>query len=396
MIGGTMRLAVVETARLGGLLHYAVQLGEALARRGHDVDLIAPRGNELVDRVEAARMHAVLPPTIKSVELPRARLAYLGRRAGVGMRLARSWMRIIGETRRGGYDAVIVNSDITHAPATIGAILLTYGRDGAAIGDICHNVRPFNTGGGGEIYRDEDAPSHRLLAKVYARLDVVFVHGENSRDEFVRTWPPANLAVIPHGDERIFADEPPPPSDEERVLFFGDLRKAKGLFVLKDAFDILRERRPQARLTIEGTPAPADLDIEPIVDWAAGHNSHVEVIDRYVPLEDVPAVFRRARVVATPYLAGWQSGVIHLAMTMGRAVVTSDVGDLATAVGDGEAGLVVPPGDPQALADALERLLADRELAERLGAEGRRRMTTGSSWDAVAEKVEAALKSLPR
>ena len=82
-------------------------------------------------------------------------------------------------------------------------------------------------------------------------------------------------------------------------------------------------------------------------------------------------------------------------MTMGRAVVTSDVGDLATAVGDGQAGLVVPPGDPQALADALERLLADRELAERLGAEGRRRMTTGSSWDAVAEKVEAALQALP-
>ncbi|MFL5909375.1 MAG: glycosyltransferase family 4 protein [Gaiellaceae bacterium] len=388
-----MRLAVVETARLGGLLHYAVQLGEALARRGHDVDVIAPRDNELVDRVEAARMHAVLPPTIKSVEQPRARLAYLGRRAGVGMRLARSWLRILGETRRGGYDAVIVNSDITHVPATVGAALLSR-RNGMTVGDVCHNVRPFNTQGG-DIYAEHDW-SLRLLARVYSHFDVVFVHGENSRNEFTQTWPPANLAVIPHGDERIFADEPPPPSDEERVLFFGDLRKNKGLFVLKDAFDLLRARRPDARLTIAGTPAPADLDIEPLVDWAGTHNSHVEVIDRYVPLDDVPAVFGRARVVATPYLAGWQSGVIHLAMTMGRAVVTSDVGDLATAVGDGDAGLVVPPGDPQALADALERLLADRELAERLGAEGRRRMTTGSSWDAVAEKVEAALQSLPR
>jgi glycosyltransferase involved in cell wall biosynthesis len=256
-------------------------------------------------------------------------------------------------------------------------------------------VRPFNTGGGGEFYR-EDGRTFRTLAKVYSRLDIVFVHGENSRDEFERTWPPANVAVIPHGDEGLFADEPPPPSDEERVLFFGDLRKAKGLFVLKDAFDLLLARRPDARLTIAGTPAPADLDIGPIVRWAAGHDGHVEVIDRYVPLEDVPAVFGRARVVATPYLAGWQSGVIHLAMTMGRAVVTSDVGDLATAVGDGEAGLVVPPGDPEALAGALERLLADRELAERLGAEGRRRMTTASSWDTVAEKVEAELASLPR
>ena len=43
-------------------------------------------------------------------------------------------------------------------------------------------------------------------------------------------------------------------------------------------------------------------------------------------------MFARARVVATPYVVGYQSGVIHLAMTMGRAVVTSDVGDLPDAV----------------------------------------------------------------
>ena len=64
------------------------------------------------------------------------------------------------------------------------------------------------------------------------------------------------------------------------------------------------------------------LDLDPILEWARSRNGRIEVIDRYVPLEDVPAIFGRARVVATPYLAGWQSGVVHLAMTMGRAVVT--------------------------------------------------------------------------
>jgi glycosyltransferase involved in cell wall biosynthesis len=255
-------------------------------------------------------------------------------------------------------------------------------------------VRPFNTQGG-EIYSSVEG-TFRRLGKLYPRLDVVFVHGDNSRSEFEKAWPPTNLAVIPHGHEGIFADEPPPPSDEERVLFFGDLRKNKGLFVLKEAFDLLAERRPDARLTIAGTPAPADLDLDPILRWAAGHDGRIEVIDRYVPFDDVAAIFGRARVVATPYLAGWQSGVVHLAMTMGRAVVTSDVGDLGSAVGHGDAGLVVPAGDAGALAGALERLLADRLLAERLGAEGRRRMTTASSWEAVAEKVDAALESLPR
>jgi glycosyltransferase involved in cell wall biosynthesis len=389
-----MRVAVVETARLGGLLHYAVQLGDALARRGHDVDLITPRGNELAGLPHDARMHDVLTPTIKSVNQPRNKLAYTVRRAGVASRLMRSWLRIVREARSGGYDAVIVNCDVTHMLSTVSAMLLTVGRNGTAIGDVCHNVVPFNPRAG-EIYADWGT-TFRLLAKLYSRMDVVFVHGDRSREKFEETWPPANLAVIPHGDERIFAADPPPPSEEERVLFFGDLRKNKGLYVLKEAFDLLAERRPEARLTIAGTPAPADLDLDPILEWARSRNhGRVEVIDRYVPLEDVPGIFGRARVVATPYLAGWQSGVVHLAMTMGRAVVTSDVGDLGGAVGHGEAGLVVPSGDATALADALERVLSDRELAERLGAEGRRRMTTGSSWDAVAEKVEAALEALP-
>jgi D-inositol-3-phosphate glycosyltransferase len=58
---------------------------------------------------------------------------------------------------------------------------------------------------------------------------------------------------------------------------------------------------------------------------------------------------------------------------------------------DGETGRIVPPGDPRALAAALEEIVADREGAERLGAEGRRRMLEGSGWEAVAERVEAAL-----
>jgi glycosyltransferase involved in cell wall biosynthesis len=231
---------------------------------------------------------------------------------------------------------------------------------------------------------------------LYPRFDLVFVHGEQARAEFETVWPPAHLAVIPHGDERIFAEHPPPPSPDEHILFFGDLRKNKGLTVLMEAFDIVAQRRPGASLTIAGTPAPADFDPAPMLEWARGHGDRVQVIDRYVPVEEVPALFARARVIATPYLAGYQSGVLHLAMTMGRAVVTSDVGDLGTAVGFGEAGLVVPSGDVDALAETLERVIADPELAAKLGEGGRRRTTGASSWEAVAEKAEAALLGTPR
>lgn len=109
---------------------------------------------------------------------------------------------------------------------------------------------------------------------------------------------------------------------------------------------------------------------------------------------EVATLFAEARVVVAPYRVGYGSGVVALAMTMGRAVVASRVGDLPAAVADGETGLLVEPGDATALAGALEQVLADAERAERMGAAGRARAASTSSWEAVAERVEAALAEL--
>ena len=177
------------------------------------------------------------------------------------------------------------------------------------------------------------------------------------------------------------------------MLFFGDLRRHKGLEVLREAFDLVAARRARARLTVARTPAPADLDPASLLAWARASDGRVEVRLGYVPLAEVADLFACARVVVTPYLAGYQSGVLHLAMTMGRAVVTSDVGDLAAAAGDG--ALTVPPGDAVALAAALERVLAEPGLAARLGAAGRRRSESSASWEATAAAFEQAISRLP-
>jgi glycosyltransferase involved in cell wall biosynthesis len=389
-----MRLAVIETAPRGGLLHYAAQLADALAARDHHVTLVAPRGHEVLHRRAAAHQRAVLaPPVPPDGSPPHPRRPELGRRMGVAARLGRAWGRILWEARRGGYDAVIVNSDVGLWLSAAGAIALTAvpGRPRVAL--VCHNVRTYNRWAGEGLF----ASSRLQLAlerRMYERLDLVFLHGEASRAEFERTWPATPLAIIPHGDERLFAGEPPPPAAQERVLFFGEWRKVKGMAVLMEAFDALAARRPAARLTIAGAPAPEDADPDVVRRWAARHGDRVTVVDRYVPIADVPTIFAAARVVVAPYLVGYQSGVIALAMTMGRAVVASSVGDLSTAVVDGETGLLVEPGDAAALADALERALADPAAAARMGAAGRARAEARCSWEAAAELAEAALERL--
>lgn len=384
-----MRLAVVETAPHGGLLQYAAQLADGLAGRGHDVDLVTARANELEGRLTAARMRAVLTAPVPRPDEPPAGWRYQARRAAIAVRLVRSAVRTLAELRRGRYDAAVLVDDLDIPLKAAGALALAVVPGGPRLAAVCHEPRPRNRWAGEDIYVT-GGPLHALLRALYPRLDLVLLHGERSRAQFAEAWPPARTAVIPHGDERILAGDPGPPGEEERILFFGDWRRAKGLHLLLEAFDRVAARRPGARLTIAGRPSP-DSDPDAVRRWAADRAERVELIDRYVGLEEVPGLFDRARLVATPYLAGSQSGVVHLAMTMARAVVASDAGELAEAVVDGETGLVVPAGDLDALAAALERVLGDRALAERLGAAGRRRVLEEFGWERVAERVEAEL-----
>jgi glycosyltransferase involved in cell wall biosynthesis len=313
----------------------------------------------------------------------------------VAARLVRAWARMLWETRPGRYDVVLHGADIGLSLTAFATLLMTALPRRPLLVRIAHNVRAFNRRGGDQLF-DASAFNSALLRRLYSRFDLVVVHGDRSRAEFEATWPGTRVVVIPHGDERIFGDRPPPPSAEERILFFGDWRKVKGLPVLMDAFDELVRRRPAARLTVAGTPAPEDWDPDLLRDWARGHNGRVEVVDRYVPMDEVVPTFARARVVATPYETGYQSGVIHLAATMARAVVTSDVGDLASAVSDGVTGRVVPPCDATRLAGALEEVLADPELAARMGEAARSAVLDGSSWERVAGRLEEELVALER
>ena len=341
---------------------------------------------------QVSRLRAVLPAASKGSSEPPTGIRYLIRRAGVAARLFAAGALTIREVRGGGFDAVVLIDDLNVALVALPMLALAILPGGPALAAICHEPRPRNRWSGGGMYVERGA-LHRVLHALYRRLDLVLVHGERSRAEFRSTWGPTRTAVIPHGNEGMLAKRDLPPADEERILFFGDWRRSKGLPELMEAFDQLRERRPEARLTIAGTPY-ADGRPEAVRAWAREHGEAVSVIDSYVPIERLPDVFGPARVVVTPYVAGSQSGVLHLAMSFGRAVVSSDVGELGSTVADGETGRVVPAGDVAALAEALERVVADPKIADRLGRAARERMRSEAGWDRVAAKLELELTAV--
>jgi glycosyltransferase involved in cell wall biosynthesis len=82
------------------------------------------------------------------------------------------------------------------------------------------------------------------------------------------------------------------------------------------------------------------------------------------------------------------------AMACGVAVVASDFGGFREVVVDGETGLLARPQDPEDLAEKVNRLLADTEMAERMGEAGRRRVHTHFSWKAVGDRLEEVYRCL--
>lgn len=113
----------------------------------------------------------------------------------------------------------------------------------------------------------------------------------------------------------------------------------------------------------------------------------------FVPHAELERLYARAAVVACPSHREGFGVVCAEAMAHGRPVVASAVGGLLDLVVDGETGILVPPRDVPALRGALERLLADRELRRRLGAAGRRHVSSYCSWEAVTDATLAAYEA---
>ena len=110
----------------------------------------------------------------------------------------------------------------------------------------------------------------------------------------------------------------------------------------------------------------------------------------FVPHDELELLYGRAAIIAVPSYREGFGVVCAEAMAQGRPVVASAVGGLLDLVVDGETGVHVPPGDVPALRAALERLLADRSLRERMGEAARARVRERFSWDAVTDATVAA------
>jgi D-inositol-3-phosphate glycosyltransferase len=165
------------------------------------------------------------------------------------------------------------------------------------------------------------------------------------------------------------------------AVFFGYVRRYKGLDVLLRAWPRVRARRP-ATLVVGGEFYE---DAAPYRALAAAAGDSVRLLDRYLPDDEVEALLKAADVVVLPYRSATQSGVTHVAYALGVPVITTDVGGLSETVKPGVTGMVVPPEDEAALADAIVEYF-ERDLAPTLRA-GVEALQASHSWSALADQA---------
>jgi glycosyltransferase involved in cell wall biosynthesis len=179
-----------------------------------------------------------------------------------------------------------------------------------------------------------------------------------------------------------------PVADRPTVLFVGNIIENKGIDTLFDAVMQLRRKYPDILLQIVGKE---DMELAPRFRaqmQSDGAQDNVRFLG-FVDMEKLPEFYRAAHVFCAP--AEFEGlGTVYLeAMASGCPVVASTAGGTHESVLDGQTGLLVPPRNVSATADALDRLLTDGALRGRMGEAGRRRVEEYFTMERFTERVLA-------
>ena len=369
-----MRIALVTPyswSYPGGVNRHVQSLAEQMLGNGHDVRVIAPW--DPPGRLSNA-LHRSAP---ERTELPDY-LVPAGRTVGISSNGSVSNIPVFPEAiratrrelERGGYDVVHVHEPITPVNAW----------------DVCHSSG-IPVVGTLHAYSTKALPNRlatmcgarRTLNRLSARIAVSEAAAWTGR-----RWFGGHYEIIPNGvDLDLSPDLAPEPSDHLRLLFVGRAEERKGLPILLRAFEALVERFP-ARLAIVGVEPGEVRRLLAVPDLERQIDLHGRV-----ERTELGRLLASADLLCAPSLAGESFGmVLTEAFAAGTPVIASGIAGYRDVVEDGVDGVLVPPGDPQALAEAIRQVHEQPGRIEAMGAAARK-SSRRFAWPEVARRIES-------
>ena len=224
----------------------------------------------------------------------------------------------------------------------------------------------------------------------------IIVHGEKLKEQMIKEYniPNKKVHAIPIGEHEVAPfkkyERKDLKEDGNLILFFGRIYKYKGLEYLIKAEPLITKEVQDAKIIIAGTGE----DFKKYEKMMVNKDNFI-VRNYRIPYKEGAKLFQRCSLVALPYIDASQSGVIPTAYGFKKPVVVTDVGSIPEIVDDGITGFIVPSRDPEALANAIVKLLKDEKLRKQMGENAYKKLKTDLSWDKIAEKtIEVYTKAI--
>lgn len=324
-----MRVTVIgpDYPLRGGIAHQVYCLKQELTGRGHQVQVISysqlyPRllfpGTTQLD-TSAATLSAGGLPILNPVN-------------------PLTWTRAYRVVKQFAPDLVVFQWWHTFFGAMVGTLARRFRKAGIKCVLECHNVFPH----------ERRKLDHSILRFATKPFDAFITHSDKVRVDLLRFAAGRRIGVSPLQVPSEFSGSDNQTRSGRTILFFGVVRKYKGLDVLLKAMpQVLRE--VNCKLHIAGEFYDSIEKYRSLIS-ENGLQEHVTIDDRYIPNEEIPAIFGAADVMVAPYLAATQSAVAAVAAANGLPLIVSRTGGLPETVIENETGLFFPAGDSEALA----------------------------------------------
>jgi D-inositol-3-phosphate glycosyltransferase len=369
-----MKIVMIGTAypMRGGIAHFNELLFRTLEARGHEMRMISfsrqypslffpgktqYEENESPDHIESEPLLDSIGPL--------------------------SWLRTAKRVREINPDLVIFKYWMPFfAPAyTCVAKRAKSGRK-TKILYVCDNIIPH-----------ERRPGDRNLTRMaLATVDYFIVMSKSVKSDLLQLKADARHQMVQHPVYEIFPGNFSKEEARERlalpsgrlVLFFGYIRRYKGLHVLLEALALVLKKLDVKLLVAGEFYDEKSGYLRKIDDLGIG--DHVIVHDRYIPNDQVGLYYAAADVVALPYLSATQSGIVQICYHYNRPVIATNVGGLPEVVHDQGTGFIVRANDPTAFAEAILRFYREnRETEFSVNVEIAKK---DFSWERMAEAIE--------
>lgn len=360
-----MRVTIIGPAYplRGGISHHVYYLKRELTGRGHSVQVVSFR--KLYPKL--------LFPGSTQLDTSASGLDANGQSI-LGSLNPFTWIKAFKAVKAFSPDVVVFQWWHSFFAPLVGTLARAFRRSGLKCILECHNVFPH-----------ERSPFDALLLKFASGpFDHYITHSQKDRTDLLSIVPGKAVSVCQLPVPKQFSGGSTNARDGRTILFFGTVRKYKGLEVLLAALPKVLAQT-ECQLIVAGEFYDSVEKYRQLIR-AHGIEQHVSLDNRYIPNEEIAGIFDRADVLVLPYLSATQSAVARIALLNGLPLIASRTGGLTEIVVEGRNGLLFPPGDADALAELIFTYFACNRGPEFAG--NIRASLQSDSHSEIAEAIE--------